>query len=108
MASPVCLYWYYLLIPVLKTNFDAGSFSLTKKDAAFIKRSVTQKPNTAEQKVEYKKALHDITLEVVRTYNKQIPVIQNMDFGHTDPQIALPYGGKVRIDSQNKKIFATF
>lgn len=37
-------------IPVLKTNFDAGSFSLTKKDAAFIKRSVTQKPNTAEQR----------------------------------------------------------
>ncbi|MBP8618133.1 MAG: LD-carboxypeptidase, partial [Candidatus Pacebacteria bacterium] len=37
-----------------------------------------------------------------------VPVIQNMDFGHTDPQICLPYGGEVRIVSSEKRIFAEF
>ncbi len=47
-------------------------------------------------------------LKVVRAYNPTVPVIQNLDFGHTNPQIALPYGSRIRIDSKNKKIFATF
>lgn len=47
-------------------------------------------------------------LKVVRAYNPTVPVIQNLDFGHTNPQIPLPYGGHVRIDSKEKKIFATF
>jgi muramoyltetrapeptide carboxypeptidase LdcA involved in peptidoglycan recycling len=64
--------------------------------------------NSAEQKAGYKKQLSDMTLEIVRQYNPVMPIIQNMDFGHTDPQIALPYGGEVRIDSSQKKIFATF
>jgi len=33
---------------------------------------------------------------------------RNLDFGHTNPQIALPYGGRIRIDSSTRKIFATF
>lgn len=47
-------------------------------------------------------------LKVVRTYNPTVSIIQNMDFGHTSPQISLPYGGRIRIDAQAKKVFATF
>lgn len=47
-------------------------------------------------------------LKVIRTYNPTVPIIQNMDFGHTSPQIPLPYGGRIRIDGKAKKIFATF
>ncbi|MCR4279283.1 MAG: LD-carboxypeptidase, partial [Candidatus Zambryskibacteria bacterium] len=47
-------------------------------------------------------------LKVVRIYNPTVPVVQNMDFGHTNPQIALPYGGLVRVDSKEKKIFVKF
>lgn len=47
-------------------------------------------------------------LKVVRAYNPTVSLIQNMDFGHTSPQIPLPYGGHIRIDAQAKKIFATF
>lgn len=47
-------------------------------------------------------------LKVVRMYNPTVPVIQNLDFGHTNPQIPLPYGGHIRIDSGTQKIFATF
>ena len=37
---------------------------------------------------------------------KNIPVIANVDFGHTDPKITFPVGGEVKIaaDSDNPKI----
>lgn len=47
-------------------------------------------------------------LKIVRAYNPTIPVVQNLDFGHTTPQIPLPYGSSIRIDSDMKKIFAMF
>lgn len=46
-------------------------------------------------------------LKVVRMYNPNVPVIQNMDFGHTSPQIPLPYGSNIRINAQSRKIFMT-
>lgn len=62
----------------------------------------------AEQKKKYKQEQRETILKTIREYNKTVPIIQNMDFGHTDPQIPFPYGKKVRIDSQNKKIFVDF
>lgn len=66
------------------------------------------KQNTVEQKIQYRQEQRDSILRAVRTYNKETPVIQNMDFGHTDPQFPLPYGKRIRIDSAAKKIFAEF
>ncbi|HCC06283.1 TPA: LD-carboxypeptidase [Candidatus Nomurabacteria bacterium] len=66
------------------------------------------KQNTTEQKAEHRKEQRETILKIVREHNKDIPIIQNMDFGHTDPQICMPYGGKVRIISSEKKIFAEF
>ncbi len=66
------------------------------------------KANTFEQKVEYRKQQQETVLRAIRQYNKDIPVIQNMNFGHTDPQIPMPYGGKVRIDAESRRIFVAF
>lgn len=65
-------------------------------------------PNTLEEKETYQKMQREAFTKALLQYNPNIPLIQNMNFGHTDPQIPMPYGGKVRIDSENKKIFATF
>lgn len=48
--------------------------------------------NTTEQKAEYRTAQRDTIISVIREYNKTIPIVQNVDFGHTDPQIILPIG----------------
>ena len=66
------------------------------------------KQRTAAEKAEYRKLLNDMTIEIVRKYNPAIPIVQNLDFGHTDPQIPMPYGTHIRLDSDTKKIFATF
>ena len=66
------------------------------------------KPNTDEEKKGYKKRQRDTVLKVVRKYNKDIPIVQNMDFGHTAPQICIPSRGKIRMISSEKKIFCNF
>jgi muramoyltetrapeptide carboxypeptidase LdcA involved in peptidoglycan recycling len=66
------------------------------------------KQNTTEQKAAYRQTQRDTVLAVVREYSATIPVVQNADFGHTDPQIILPMGGKVRIDSERQKLFLTY
>lgn len=66
------------------------------------------KQNSEEVKDAYRKEQREVILKTVRQYNQSIPVVQNFNFGHTDPQIPMPYGNRVRIDSSIKKIFATF
>lgn len=66
------------------------------------------KQNNAEQKETHCKQQREMVLEIVRKYNPTIPIVQNLDFGHSDPQIAMPYGTPTRLDSEKKKIFTTF
>jgi len=66
------------------------------------------KPRNPEERVAYRKEQQETIIKIVRAYNKDIPIVQNMDFGHTEPQIPMPYGNKVRIDSENKQMFAQF
>lgn len=61
----------------------------------------------AEKEI-YRTQQREAILKAVRQYNPSIPVIQNMDFGHTEPQIPMPYGMPVKISSENKKIIAAF
>lgn len=61
-----------------------------------------------DERVAYRKEQQEAIIKTVRLYNKDIPIVQNMDFGHTEPQIPMPYGNKIRIDSKNKRIFAEF
>jgi muramoyltetrapeptide carboxypeptidase LdcA involved in peptidoglycan recycling len=62
------------------------------------------KPKNAEQKAVYRNEQRKAVIRSVRRYNTEIPIIQNLDFGHTDPQILIPYGGKVEIESPTKTI----
>jgi len=79
-----------------------------KSFANLPKWGCPDKPNSAEQTVAYRQAQWDTVLAVVREYNPTIPVIQNLDFGHTDPQVALPMGHKARLDGAQKSIFLTY
>jgi muramoyltetrapeptide carboxypeptidase LdcA involved in peptidoglycan recycling len=48
-----------------------------------------------------KAQLREIILE--RTHKYAFPIITDMDFGHTSPQMTLPIGCRARIDSPNKR-----
>lgn len=66
------------------------------------------KQNDTEAKAEYRRIQRETVLKAVREYNKNIPVVQNVDFGHTDPQIVLPLGNKARISTSDKTIYLTY
>ena len=48
-----------------------------------------------------KQQLQDILLE--RTDHYRFPIVMNMDFGHTAPQMTLPIGCRARIDVANRR-----
>ncbi len=55
-----------------------------------------------EEKVKLEEKIISI---VAQEFEKpDLPIIANMDFGHTDPQIVLPLGIKAEIDCMNKKL----
>ncbi len=43
-------------------------------------------------------------LKVLTEYHVDIPVVTHMDFGHTVPQLILPYGGMVEINPIEKNV----
>lgn len=66
------------------------------------------KEKTADEKALYSEKQRKTIVDTIRFYNEDIPIIQNLDFGHTDPQIALPSGGKVRVQTSAKKVFLAY
>ncbi len=45
-----------------------------------------------------------VLLKVCKEFDVDIPIVTNMDFGHTVPQVILPYGALCEIDPVNKKV----
>ena len=50
--------------------------------------------------------LHATIIAIVRDEfgRRDIPIFTNVDFGHTDPKLIVPIGGRVRIDPLEKRI----
>lgn len=61
-------------------------------------------PQTPEAKAAYCAAQREAVIETVRRYNSHIPIVQNLEFGHTDPQIPVPLGGCVRLHGKEQRI----
>lgn len=98
------------IIRYLLTGFGERGW-LNKFQAILVGRPKAwefDKQNNKEVKAEYAKEQRETVKEVVRRYNPTIPIVQNLDFGHTDPQIALPNGGRARVVSSEKKIYLNY
>ena len=66
------------------------------------------KQKTTEEKAEYRREQRETVIKTVRQYNQTIPIVQNLDFGHTDPQVCMPSGNTCRIDGTNQKIYLIY
>jgi muramoyltetrapeptide carboxypeptidase LdcA involved in peptidoglycan recycling len=55
-------------------------------------------PDDPDFRREYVEAQHAAVLEQMAEYSPDVPVVLDVDFGHTDPQLVLPHGGEVRVD----------
>lgn len=62
------------------------------------------KQNNPKVRQKHKEDQRAAVIKSVRKYNTQIPIVQNLDFGHTDPQTILPMGRKATLDSGMRSI----
>jgi muramoyltetrapeptide carboxypeptidase LdcA involved in peptidoglycan recycling len=60
--------------------------------------------NGPEEKRAYIGAQHEAVLAALDEYHPGVPLVFGVDFGHTDPQYALPYGGRIVVDASDRRI----
>jgi muramoyltetrapeptide carboxypeptidase LdcA involved in peptidoglycan recycling len=70
------------------------------------KASFILTPKTAEQRRQYRDDQRAAVLRAFADYNPDAMIVFDVDFGHTDPQWVLPYGGELTVDGPARRIVA--
>ena len=61
-----------------------------------------------EERDQFRSDQRDAVMKAVTAYNPQALVVIGPDFGHTDPQYVVPYGGRMTVDGPNRRITMTY
>jgi muramoyltetrapeptide carboxypeptidase LdcA involved in peptidoglycan recycling len=64
--------------------------------------------NDAATRRQYRDDQRDAVLRALATYNPDALVVIGPDFGHTDPQYIVPYGGLMTVDGPAERITMTY
>ena len=67
----------------------------------------TRLPSSSERRA-LRDAQRDVAIETVHRYNPDAVVVVGPPFGHTRPQWVLPYGGRMTVDAQQRRLFADY
>lgn len=67
-----------------------------------------ERPNGPEQAARYATEQREAVLRAMRAYAPDTTIVFDVDFGHTDPQLVIPYGGIVRVDGPARRITVTY
>ncbi|MFI9824717.1 S66 peptidase family protein [Streptomyces sp. NPDC052013] len=66
------------------------------------------RPNTPEEGAAYAAEQREAVLRAMRAYAPDTLVVFDVDLGHTDPQLVIPYGGLARVDGPARRITVTY
>ncbi|WCN00740.1 S66 family peptidase [Streptomyces sp. M92] len=67
-----------------------------------------ERPNSPEEGERYAAQQREAVLRAMRVYAPEATIVFDVDFGHTDPQVVVPYGGTVRVDGPARRITVTY
>lgn len=67
-----------------------------------------ERPNSPQEAARYAAGQRDAVLRAMEAYAPDTPIVLDVDFGHTDPQLVIPYGGIVRVDGPDRRITVTY
>ncbi|MEY9990501.1 muramoyltetrapeptide carboxypeptidase LdcA involved in peptidoglycan recycling [Streptomyces sp. V4I8] len=67
-----------------------------------------ERPNSPEEAVRYAAEQREAVRRAMRTYAPDTMIVFDVDLGHTDPQLVIPYGGIVRVDGPARRITVTY
>ncbi|MEU5185288.1 S66 family peptidase [Streptomyces longwoodensis] len=97
---------------VFRTLRSMGERGLLQRfPAVLVGRPKTwsfQRPLGPEEGSRYATGQREAVLRALRAYAPDTMVVFDVDFGHTDPQLVLPYGGTVRVDGPSRRITVTY
>jgi len=97
---------------VFRTLRNMGERGLLRRFSALLMgRAKTwsfERPNSPEEGARYAAEQREAVLRAMRMYAPDTPIVFDVDFGHTDPQLVIPYGGLVRVDGPARRITVTY
>lgn len=93
---------------VLRTLRNIGERGLLGRFAALLmgraKAWERNRRTTLDERATYAADQRNAVLKAMAAYNPNATIVFDVDFGHTDPQLIIPYGGLVRIDGPARTI----
>ncbi|MFD5031137.1 S66 peptidase family protein [Streptomyces sp. NPDC058405] len=67
-----------------------------------------QRPHSPEEAGRYAREQRAVVVRALAAYAPGTMAVFDVDFGHTDPQLVIPYGGPVRVDGTARRITVTY
>ncbi|WP_406479084.1 S66 peptidase family protein [Streptomyces sp. NBC_01615] len=97
---------------VFRTLRNMGERGLLQRFSALLMgRARTwsfERPNSPEEGARYAAEQREAVLRAMRAYAPGTTIVFDVDLGHTDPQIVIPYGGTIRVDGPARRIAVTY
>ncbi|MCW3838742.1 hypothetical protein ONA70_01340 [Micromonospora yasonensis] len=62
------------------------------------------KPHTLAERRAWGEAQREAITRALADYVDDPVVVFDVDLGHTDPQLIIPYGGEIRVDAIERRI----
>ncbi|MFJ4470408.1 S66 peptidase family protein [Streptomyces sp. NPDC089424] len=97
---------------VFRTLRNMGERGLLRRFPALLmgrpKTWSFDRPHTPEEGARYAAAQREAVLRALRMYAPDMTVVLDVDLGHTDPQLVIPYGGLIRVDGPARRITVTY
>jgi muramoyltetrapeptide carboxypeptidase LdcA involved in peptidoglycan recycling len=91
---------------------DFGERGLLEQFPAIVvataKGTVFSDPRPVADRIRYREDQRAAVLRAVGEYHPEAMVVFGVDFGHTDPQWVLPYGGRLTVDGPAQRIIAHY
>lgn len=75
---------------------------------ATAKASNLARSTTAQERKDYRARQQAAIVRALDRYNPSAMAVFGVDFGHTDPQWILPYGGSITVDGPARRIIAHY
>lgn len=99
-------------VEVFRTLRNMGERGLLERFSALLmgraKSWSFERPNSPEEADRHAAAQREAVLRAMRIYAPNTTIVFDVDFGHTDPQLVIPYGGIVRVDGPARRITVTY
>ncbi|MFI2289564.1 S66 peptidase family protein [Streptomyces niveus] len=93
---------------VFRMLWDMGERGLLRRFPALLmgrpKTWSLERRNSPEQSALYAREQRAAVLRALDAYAPGTMAVLDVDFGHTDPQLVIPYGGTARVDGPARRI----